>query len=251
MTEVTKVDLDNSGAMVLSDTVSVLPILKLVPQLEPFKTAVEKLEAQAERAAISSEETYQKGSEFLSICQQNWDQMETLRKTVKRPIDDYAKLIQSIFVPIQQRFTTAKQTVSAKMLRFHQAEENRRAAEAEAVRKRNEEAALKLADEAEKTGDTAGAAAILDVATSMPVPRAAPRIGVTNSLGKSTNVTKRWIGSVAEPMEILKAIIAGHVPMSVIGEWSQSELNRIASTLKVEKTVHGIKIEHKPQLQQR
>lgn len=251
MSTIPKVSLDTTNALALSDSVSILPALRLVPQLEPFKPVATSLEAQAERAVITSEEAWQRGSEFLSVCTQYWDQLEDFRKAVKGPIDDYGKFIQSIFVPLQQRIKKARDSVNAKMLAFHVAEENRRKREAEEQRKRNEEAALKLAEQQAAAGDAAGADAILEVATALPVPQSAPRLGGTNTFGKSTGVTKRWVGTVAEPMEVLKAILAGHVPMSVIGEWSQSELNRIAGTLKVEKTLHGIRIEHKAGLQQR
>lgn len=245
-----KVTLSHEGELALDTGVSVLPALRLVPQLEPFKLAVAELETQGARAVINSVDTYQRGSEFLSFCASNWDQMEVLRVAVKKPIDDYAKFIQSLFVPTQNRFTAIKNAVAAKMLTFKKAEDARVAAEQERIRKANEEAALKLAAESESRGDTAGASALLEVATMMPVAYAAPRLGGRNSMGKSTGTTKRWVGSVENPMVLLKAIIDGKVPISVI-EWRTAELNKIAAGLRVTATVNGIKMEQSETLGQR
>lgn len=245
-----KVTLNHEGEMALDTGVSVLPALRLVPQLEPFKVAVTELEAQAGRAVIDSVDNYQKGSEFLSFCASNWDQLEALRVAVKRPIDDYAKFIQSLFVPLQNRFAAAKTTVGGKMLVFKKAEDARAAAAQEAIRKANEDAALKLAEEAQSKGDTSGAHALLEVATMLPVPTIAPRLGGRNSMGKSTGTTKRWVGSVEKPMEVLQAILDGKVPISII-EWKSAELNKIAAGLKVTATLNGIKMEQTESLNQR
>ncbi|HSV90945.1 MAG TPA: hypothetical protein VLH80_07580 [Nitrospiraceae bacterium] len=251
-----KVSLDTTGSMLVvppdidSAPIAILPILSLIPQLEPFKAAAANVEAQAQRAMIESEEAWQKGSEFLTVCAQQWDQLEDLRKAVKKPIDDYGKFIQSIFLPIQNRFATAKGVVAERMRVFQKAEERKRALAAEAVRKANEEAAQKLAAEAEARGDTAAAEAILDVAVMVPVPVEPLKLGGTNAYGKSTNVVKRWTATVENPMEVLKAILAGQIPISII-DWKQSELNKVASNLKVEKSLLGLKVYQTETLQQR
>lgn len=245
-----KVTLDHAGELTLDAGVSVLPALRLVPQLEPFKAAVTELEAQAQRAVIDSVDKWQNGSEFLSFCAMNWDQLEALRKSVKKPIDDYAAFIQSLFVPLQNRFGAAKNSVAEKMLAFKKAEDARAAAAQELIRKANEEAALKLAEESQARGDTSGAHALLEVATMMPAPYPAPRLGGRNSMGKSTGTTKRWVGTVENPMVLLRAIIDGKVPISVL-EWRPAELNKIAAALKVTATVNGIKMEQSETLGQR
>ena len=253
-----KVFLDTSKAVLLAPEgafegrgISILPVLELDPQLKPFRDAAINVTAQAERAVIDSEKAWQKGTDFLTVCTEQWDQLEALRKAMKGPVDDYGKFIQSLFVPLQARFATAKTTVSERMRLFLKAEEAKRAAAAAAVQKANEEAAAKLAEEAEKRGDTAGADAILQVATMAPVAAAPLRLGGTNSYGRSTNTVKRWTGSVENPMDVLKAIIAGQLPISIIKEWSQVDINRIAANLKVEKTVHGLKLFQSENLQQR
>lgn len=239
-----------SGTNGIGAPISILPVLDLIPQLQPFKEAAENLEAQSGRAVIESEEHFQKGNDFLTVCQDQWRQLEDLRKAVKDPIDDYGKFIQSIFLPIQAQCLRAKTAVNGKMLAFHNAEKVRREAAAAAQRKANEEAAQRLAEEAQARGDHQVANAILDVATTAPVPVAAPRIGGTNTFGKSVNLSKRWTATVEKPMEVLQAILAGNLPISLI-DWKQIELNKVASQLKVEKVVHGLKVFQTENLQQR
>lgn len=252
-----KVSLDTTRALPIVPAgtlgqapISILPVLELVPQLKPFQDAAENVQAQADRAVIDSEAAFQKGTDFLTVCQDQWQQLEDLRKAVKGPIDDYARFIQSIFVPLQSKFMLAKTTVNSRMLAFHKAEEKRRADEAAAQQRANEEAAQALAEEAQKRGDHAVADAILQVATTAPVPAARPKIGGTNSFGRSTSVAKRWTATIEKPMDVLKAILEGSLPISLI-EWKQAELNKVATTLKVEKVVHGLKVFQSESLQQR
>lgn len=251
-----KVSLDTTGSLVVAlpgggaPPISILPVLALDPQLDPFREAADNVEAQAGRAVIDSEESWQRGSDFLTVCDEQWNQLETLRKATKGPIDDYGKFIQALFVPLQTRFKLPRGEVAGKMDTFRKAEETRRKVAAAAVQKANEEAAAKLAQEAEDRGDTAAASAILEVATLAPVAPAPMRLGGTNSFGKSTHTVKRWTASVENPMELLKAIFDGRIPISVI-DWKQLELNKVAAALKVEKTVFGLKVYQTETTQQR
>lgn len=252
-----KVSLDTAGAVTLVPTgseyaspISILPILALIPQLKPFEDAAANIEEQAGRAVIDSEDAFQKGSDFMTVCAEQWDQLEDLRKTMKKPIDDYGKFVQAVFVPLQSKFLNSKTLVSTRMQAFQQAEDKKRRDAAALIQKANEEAAAKLAQEAEDRGDTTTAAAILDVATQTPVHVPTTRLGGTNSYGRSTFTAKRWTATVEKPFELLQAIIDGKVSLSVI-EWKQAELNKVAASLKVEKTVHGLKVFQTENLQQR
>lgn len=240
-----------SGALTVATGISILPVLSLAPTLVPFENAAAELEDQLSRAVIDSDEAYAKGSEFLSLCAHMGGQLETLRKSVKGPIDDYGKLIQTMFLPKLERFKAAGKTMSERMLAYHQAAEARRREAEEKTRRAQEEAALALAAEQEAKGDTAGAGAILEAATVQPATRAPPRkIGGSNSMGRSTHVAVSWEGRVAEPMVTLKAIIDGKLPITIL-EWRHAELNRIARDVGVEGVHSGIKVSKVEGLRQR
>jgi hypothetical protein len=222
--------------------ISILPVLELIPQLVPFEERAAELEAMEKRAVIDSADAYTRGSDFETICANNWDQLEALRKAVKGPVDDYARLIQTIFVPKQSRFEAVRKLMNAKRLTYHQAEQKRLADEAAAQRQKNEEQMLKLAEQTAAAGDSKGADAILEAATAAPVPMAPIRIGGSNSFGLSSSTTKRWVGVVDKPFEVLAAIISGKFPIDMI-EFKQSELNAAAKKLGVKGTFNGLKVD--------
>jgi hypothetical protein len=239
------------GSVVLAPGVSVLPALRLVPALEPFKAAATDLEAQGERAVIDSDEAYRKGSDFLSVCEQQWRQLEDLRKATKGPVDDYGKFIQQLFLPIQSRFVAVKGSMSMRMLTYQKAAEARRIEAERKVREAQEAAALELAAKEAESGNTAAADAILDAATLPTTARApARKIAGSNTFGKSTHIAETWQARVVEPMEVLKAIIAGQLPVTLI-DWRQVDLNAVARTVKVEGVYRGLKIEKVEGLRQR
>lgn len=226
--------------------------LELARQMAPFVQNATDLDAQADRAVIDTDEAYVKGTEFMSTVTQQWNAIENLRKEAKRPVDDFAKYVQGQCTPAQSLLMLAKSKIETLMLNYRKKVAAAEAARAEAVRKKQEEEALALAQQEEDKGNTAVAAAIVDAATTMPVQRAAAPIGgaKTNSMGRSTNVATQWVGSVAAPMTVLKAIIDGVYPISMI-EFKVGELNKAAKTAGVEGTFHGLKVEKSESLRQR
>lgn len=226
--------------------------LELVRLMSPFVQNATSMGAQAARAVINSDKAYQVGTEFLSTCTQQWQAIEDLRKRAKVPVDDLGKYIQSQCVPSQQLLVTARGLVEQSMLKYRRVVAEREAAIAEETSKRQEADALKLAEQEEKRGNTGVAAAILDAATA-PVPVRAPApIGgaKTNSMGRSTNEAVRWIGTAEAPMTVLKAIIDGVYPISMI-EFKEGELNKAAKTVAAVGTFHGLKVAKSESLRQR
>lgn len=230
------------GVAPATQAISVLPVLELLPQLVVFDERAQELEEMQLRAVIDSADAYTRGSDFETICKNNFEQLEVMRKTVKGPVDDYAKLIQSIFVPKQTRFTAVSKLMNAKRTVYHKAEEKRLADEAAAQAKKNEEEMLKLAEQTEAAGDAKGAAAILEAAVVAPVPVSQVRIGGSNSFGKSSSITKRWVGTVEKPFEVLAAIISGKYPIDMI-EFKQIELNSAAKKIGAKGTFNGLKVD--------
>lgn len=228
--------------MPAGQAISVLPVLELIPQLVVFDERAAELEEMEKRAVIDSADAYMRGSDFETICKTNFDQLEAVRKAVKGPVDDYAKLIQSIFLPKQGRFTAVGKLMNAKRLAYHKAEEKRLADEAAAQRQKNEEEMLKLAEQTQAAGDTKGAAAILEAAVVAPVSVPQVRIGGSNSFGMSSSMTKRWVGSVEKPFEVLAAIISGKFPIDMI-EFKQAEMNAAAKKIGVKGTFNGLKVD--------
>jgi hypothetical protein len=233
--------------------ISMLPALRIQASLVPLKKRGEELMAMAQRAVIDSPESYARGVKYLSLSKEYFDQVETYRKSVKGPIDDYGKFIQSIFKPLLEMAKNpigrngGSDIVSAKMLTYQQEEERKAREKQEAERKAREEEARRLAEEERAKGNTEVAAAIEDAAAAAPAPRVETAISNVRVDGARAQVTKTWTGEVIKPMVVLQAILDGKVPISVI-DWSQSGLNAHARDLKVEGEFNGIKIFEKSSL---
>src|SRR5690606_35090173 len=135
-----------------------------------------------------------------------FDQVETYRKSVKGPIDDYGKFIQSIFKPLLEMAKNpigrngGSDIVSAKMLTYQQEEERKAREKQEADRKAREEEARRLAEEERAKGNTEVAAAIEDAAAAAPAPRVETAISNVRVDGARAQVTKTWTGEVIKPM---------------------------------------------------
>lgn len=229
------------GSLVITNDLSLHALTDIDQQLPKFLKRADELEAGAARAIIDSPESYQRGSEFKTVCAAAWNQLEVLRKAVKGPLDDYIKLIQSRFNPLLTRITAADTIVTERMKAFLRAEEKRQQQEAADLRRKAEEEAAALAAQAKQQGNEEQAQAILDTAAAMPapVPQKAGAYG-GNTFGQTTSAVRPWKGQVADAKAILRAILEEKVPMIVI-EFKQMELNTIARQVAVEGVHHGIK----------
>lgn len=216
--------------------------------LERLVPNILQLEAASERAKITDEVMFNKGSTFCSSCDEQWDQIETLRKAVKRPLDDYVKLVQALFTPYQRRLEVVRDKVKGMMTTFYRAEEQRKRDEAAAQRKLQEEQAQAVAAAHEEAGNTEVAQAVLDAAVSAPAPSTQVTLGQErNALGEKTQVRKSWKGAVVNRVDLLKAVLEGKVPWVVI-EFKQSEIHTVARQVQAEGVIHGIKVTHEADL---
>ena len=88
----------------LAQGIDVAPFLRVTNSLQVFNKNAQDFSGQCTRAEIVDAETYQAGNDLLQFASSQLKQLETYRKSVKQPIDDYAKLIQSVFKPVQEQY---------------------------------------------------------------------------------------------------------------------------------------------------
>jgi hypothetical protein len=228
--------------------ISMLPSLRIAAQLVPLKKRADELIAMAGRASIVDADSYARGAAYLGLVKETGEQLETFRVSVKRPIDDYSKFIQKMFMDIiTPLIQQGKNIVSTKMLTYHQAEEAKAREAAAAERKKREDEAAALAAQEREKGNAEAAQAIEEAVAATPAPQVQSTVSNVRVGGFKVAVPKTWQGEVVAPMDVLRAIIDGKVPISVL-EWSQSGLNAYARTIKVEGTHNGIKLEEKATL---
>lgn len=203
--------------------ISITPLLAVQIEIASFNINAEDVEGQCERAEITSIQSYQAGSDLLTSINAQLKLAEALRVRLKKPADDYGKLIQQLFKPLEERFTAAKSALNAKMLRWHNAEEARQRAAQEAIRKQQQEEADRLAAQARAQGNEKTAEAIETMVAAAP-KAPTPKIGAPNVYGRTTQKRVYWNGSSHDPMEILRQVLAGALPAHLV-EFSPSAMN--------------------------
>lgn len=216
-----------STAITIAPGIAIVPLIDLQSALEAFEAAADDVAGQVDRANITDATTYQFGSDILSAIQIQLNNLETKRVEVKKPADDYGKMVQKLVTPVDARFKAAKMILSGKMLAWRNAEEARMRAAQEEIRKQQEAEAKKLADAAREKGMDKTADKIEEMMAAAPVAPA-PKVGAPNFVGKTQSKRTYWNGEAAQPFTILRAILDGTVPISVI-EFNKSSLNKIAS----------------------
>jgi len=218
--------------------------------LENMVPNILKLEAAAERAAVTDEVTFNKGSTFVSCVDRELEQLEALRSAIYKPVWDYAQLISATFQPYKARLTAIRSTVKELMTTWYKAEEVRKQAEANAARARAEEEARELAAKHEKAGNADVAQAVLDAALNAPAPVAKPIVTMTNAVGGRTSARKVWKGKVEDREALLRGILDGKIPWIVI-DFKQKEIDTVARQAAAVGLFHGIKVTHETDLAQR
>ncbi len=227
-------------AIEMSSNLSIAKLIDVAKSLEPFTAIANEIEAMSKRAVIDSQEKFDKGSNFLSLCAAKYNQIEAYRKSIKKPIDDYAKLVQSVFMPILDKIDTAKSLVSTQMTDWQRNERKRIEAEQAEIRRKQEEEAQRLADEERKKGNETTAAAIEQAAAAAPVS-APVKLGTTNDFGQKFNTRETWKASVVDKKLVLGAILRGTLPLDLV-DFPLAELNKFAREQKVERVIEGIKV---------
>lgn len=155
--------------------------------------------------------------------------MDTLRKSMTRPLDESKRRIMDLFRPIEQQLADAEQHVKGQMLGFYQQEQRRLAAEraeAEAERQRLAAESYKAAEEGRHTD--ALVAAEDSLAVPEP-PKAPPRAA-------GTSVLTTWHAEVVDLQALLLAVATGEAPLGLV-KADQSALDALARATKQEGVV--------------
>ena len=223
----------------LAQGIDVAPFLRVTNSLQVFNKNAQDFSGQCTRAEIVDAETYQAGNDLLQFASSQLKQLETYRKSVKQPIDDYAKLIQSVFKPVQERYEKSRDELSKKMLAWRNEQERIERERVEAARKAAEEEALKIAAQAEAQGNALGANALVDAVANTKIRTQS--VVPPSVMGRNAAKRTHWTGSAHDPMQILREIVAGNLPLHIV-EFSPSGLNKIANEIQVEGISRGIKI---------
>lgn len=215
------------------------------------------LKGQAERAVIDSTEKARRGSDFLKIVKSTTKNVDDERKALVEPYGKRTKVINTEFKKVTVVLSQAGEIASRKVLDFQIKEQERKEAERQATEKQAQDDALKAAEQAEKAGNPAVADQILELAVESEAAPAKPPAARGDLTGATTSVRKVWTARVDNLQDMCRAIGKGELPLDLIKDISQLELNTLARAWheanpgSVEIAQHGIVAFEKASLQTR
>ena len=212
----------------MASTELIVSTADLVGQLHPFQEKANDLLAQADRAVIDSPEKADRGADFLKITKSAKRQLDDERKRLVEPYNRRIRTINGEFKKVTNQLDRAVDVANKKVLDFQLEQERKEREERERIEREAQERALEAAEEAEAEGKPEVADQILNLATDgegPPEHRPKARGDLT---GATTSIRKTWTGEIFNVRHVCRAIADGHLPESLIKEWSQRQLNELA-----------------------
>lgn len=170
-----------------------------------------------------------------------WDEE---RKSYTAPLRNVVERINEQFNPLIKRLDSCEAAAKKKMklyahIKVAEAEERRKREIEE--RRAAEEAALALAEKAEKYDDAELTQSVIDkaIANTEKAQKAAV-LTPSRSEESTTSVVRRWAAEVVSVKEVCAAVARGDLPLELVSV-SQAKINDLALMLKEEKTANGIR----------
>lgn len=185
----------------------------------------------AKKIQVITADDYTNAGQILKEVKGKSKQLDELRKSMTRPLDDSKKKIMEFFRPAEEKLAEAARIISKPMIEWEtQQERNRREAERiaqEEAQKRAEEEALQLAVEVEQSGDTELAEQIISQPVQVPVVKIASAVPKTNG----TFSRETWKAEVVDIKALASAVASGKVPAEAL-QANMPFLNQMARSFK-------------------
>jgi hypothetical protein len=199
----------------------------LALKVNGYVQRADNLLEQAKRAEINDLESFGKAQTFVGIAAAVVANLEEERKQLIEPFDKRVRFVNAQYKAPRDKLNEALDTVKVKAQSFERTERSRLVREQQAQQRAAEDEALSVAAEREAAGDAAGADAIVEMASSVQLPKAKvviPRDEITGTKFKTRRV---WEGRVGDVKAMCAAIAAGELPEDIV-EFKKSRLNEIA-----------------------
>ena len=209
-------------------------------QTGPLKSKGANLLEQVGRVVITDDDVLAAAGDLAKVINVQIKKSDEARLSLTKPLKDHCKFIEAQFKETVKPMSEAKVTLAGKMNTYVSERQIRLDKKAKEARELAEKEALESAAEAEASGDTDTADAIVEAAAELPtsVPKTAIARG---NLGASVSTKVTWHGKINNMKAFLQAIIDGNIPEDFI-EVSQAKLNKLATDKKTEKINFGIEL---------
>jgi hypothetical protein len=218
-----------SKEILVPEQINVPPVVVDLVKLNAYSIRMERI---VSSISIDCDEENVAASSTLIEIKKFTKDVEAARKATLSPLVDLTGRINNMYRPITDSLAKSLEIISAKTLAYNTEKERMRKIEEKRLADEHKAAVAAEAASAKKAGVEP---------TFVEPPTALMPERMTRSDNGSTTIQKAWKGSVADPMEIIKAIAAGHVSISIV-DFKQIELNNFAKAKKVEGVFNGIKV---------
>jgi len=209
-------------------------------QVQRFTDDTESmLAALGAAVTITTAAEYEDAAAFLQRIKGRSKELDDLRRSMTRPLDDTKKRIMALFERPMSLLANAEATIKRSVLHYRAEQERIRAEEEARLRekaRKEQERLLARAERAAAAGKDEMAEALEDQAALVPAPIVVsdtPRIS-----GLSTRQT--WHAEVTDKMALIRAVAEGHVPDIVLVP-DMTILNAQARSLKNALDYPGVK----------
>lgn len=200
--------MNENEIVMYQDAVPSEQIARINVDLTTFAETATGLQAQADRAEISTSEDYAKGGDLIKIARTESAKVEDLRVQLSGPLNKLVKFVNAQFKVPKEAFTDVRSTIERKMLIWKAAEDRMLRVAAEKARKKLEDEALAQAALETKEEDQE---AVLDAAADAgeTIVKEQSTVGLQRgNYGSSTNTKKIYTTNVYDVEAFLGGLMA-------------------------------------------
>lgn len=195
--------------------------------------------AQAEQFEIVTQEHYVQSADLLKQIKSKQKELDDLRRSMTRPLDEAKSRIMDLFRPAGERLLQAEDVLKGAMLGFTREQERLRQEAERVAREAAEKEAEKLrrrAEQARAKGKEEKAEDLEEQAETVPVPIVPSQVPSTSGVAFRTT----WRAEVYDPMALVTAVAEGRAPLALL-QPNMVVLNAQARSLKKELNIPGVR----------
>lgn len=219
-------------ALALRPTLEIVPA-QIAADLDASNLQAERALDLANDLEVVDAESAGRAADAVRLLKQLSADLSTRRLAKTRPVDSLKKALMSLYDVPEIGYESARVTLNGKIRRWRIDEQTRLDAEALAQRKERDAQAAAFAAAQAAAGDGEGARQILEEAAALTVPVLRPM--VISNYGASLSVRKRSVGSVANRLEFLGALLRSkdHRLTAVLDrvEFPTMQMNQLAKAI--------------------
>ena len=194
---------------------------------------------EAEQFEIVTQEHYVESADLLTQIKSKQKELDELRRSMTRPLDDAKSRIMKLFGPAAERLLRAEGAIKGAMIGFTREQERQRQEAERIAREAAEKEAERLrrrAEQARAKGKEDKAEDLEEQAEDVPVPIVPSQVPTTSGVAFRTT----WHAEVHDLKALVTACAKGHAPLALL-EPNMVVLNTQARSLKKELNIPGVR----------